>query len=108
MLPYRPRGPTRQERLDALAERLGHPCGLVGLVGDVEDETGAARLRAEVEAAVGAPDIVVASVGEWRPGPPLAETSLQVWREVVEVNLLPHVVAAATFLPALAGRAGAR
>lgn len=101
--------PSRQrERLDALAERSGRPRGLVGLVGDVGDETDAARLRADVEAVVGAPDLVVASIGGWRSGPPLTETALHVWREVVEANLLPHVVAAATFLPALAGRPGAR
>lgn len=98
----------RQAGLDALAERLGRPARLVGLVGDVGEETGAARLRAEVEDRVGAPHLVVASVGGWRSGPPLVQTPVQVWREVVEANLLPHVVLARTFLPALAGRPDAR
>ena len=71
------------ERLDALAERLGRPDGLVGLVGDVGDEAGAVAVRDELVVTAGPPDLVVASVGGWRSGPPLSETPVQVWRDVV-------------------------
>ena len=101
--------PSRDEaRLAALRERLGDAAGdrfhpVVGNVGVVK---GAEALRDELVARLGRVDHAVASLGGGWSGPPLAELSIGDWRRVLDDNLTAHFVAARTFLPVVAARAG--
>ncbi|QXE36437.1 SDR family oxidoreductase [Streptomyces sp. GMY02] len=67
---------------------------------DVTDHTAMAGVAAEVEECFGAVDIVVANAGV-ASGGPFADSDPEVWRRVVEVNLLGGAVTARAFLPAL-------
>ena len=101
--------PSRDERrLAALRDRLGdaadqrfHP--VVGNVGVVK---GAEALRDELVARLGRVDHAVASLGGVWSGPPLAELPIGDWRRVLDDHLTAHFVAARTFLPVVAARAG--
>jgi 3-oxoacyl-[acyl-carrier protein] reductase len=86
---------------EAPADRL---TTLVGNIGDVHD---AARLRDEVLNRFGPIDGVVAALGgSWEEKLKLIDVPMETWRNYWESNLTPHYVAARTFLPVLAGRAG--
>ena len=67
-------------------DRAPHAVGRVSVVADVTDPASTARAFAEVARAVGPPAAVVHTVGAWA-GAPFAETTLEDWRAVLEVNL---------------------
>ncbi|MGX1565429.1 SDR family oxidoreductase [Streptomyces sp. NPDC055506] len=64
---------------------------------DVTDERGMARAADGIRARFGPPSVVIANAGVAEGGP-FAEADLEVWRRVVEVNLVGSAVTARTFL----------
>jgi 3-oxoacyl-[acyl-carrier protein] reductase len=103
--------PSRsQEAIDRLrgylaAEPLDRLTTLIGHIGDPHD---AARLRDEIIGRFGHVDAVVTSLGgTWGEKLKLVDVPMETWRGYWESNLTPHYVAARTFLPILADRAGA-
>jgi NAD(P)-dependent dehydrogenase (short-subunit alcohol dehydrogenase family) len=72
---------------------------------DVTDHTAMARVAREVEQRFGRVDVVVANAGV-ASGGPFAQSDPEVWRRVVEVNLVGGAVTARAFLPALLARRG--
>jgi len=99
--------PSRSpERLKLLRRRLAAGDHLVTLAADVLDADGWARVRGEVRERLGPPAVVVASLGGWWEGAPLAEVEPRTWERLIASSLHAHFLAARTFLPDLAGRAG--
>jgi 3-oxoacyl-[acyl-carrier protein] reductase len=102
----------RSDRLVALESRLreaGAPVErLVPVIGDLSDGDGAARrLAADVARLAGPPDLVVAALGGWDAGPPLAELPLEDWERTVHDGLRAHHLAMHAFVPLLRDRPGA-
>lgn len=95
------------ERLEALAARVGGEDRLVPVVGALDDDASAARLRDQVIARAGALDGVVASLGGWWQGAPVTAVPLELWRRLIDDSLTAHYLAARHFLPAIADREGA-
>lgn len=102
----------RAERLHALADELealgADPSNLVPVVGDLS--AGDAQARALAEAAVeqaGPLDLVVAALGGWDAGPPLADMPLDQWEATVHDGLRSHHLAMHAFVPHLRRRPGA-
>ena len=62
------------------------PAGGLALAADVLDEAAVADAFARADAELGGLDAVVHTVGTW-DGAPLAETSLEAWRAVLDLNL---------------------
>lgn len=60
--------------------------GALTVVADVTDERSTAEAFDAVEEGLGTPDAVIHAVGMW-DGRPFAETSLEAWRAVMDVNL---------------------
>lgn len=101
--------PSRSERkLAELGARLQPGAGgrLVTLNGDVSDPADADRLRAEIAGKFGPLDAVVASLGGWWQGPPVAELDLAAWDAVMRERLVSHFVCARAFAPALVEHRG--
>ena len=101
--------PSRsQAKLDELAAHLGPGAGgrLVPLQGNVGDPEDAERLRAHIAASFGPLDAVVASIGGWWQGPPVAEVDLGVWDAVLRERLVAHFLCARAFAPSLTGHHG--
>lgn len=105
--------PSRsEEKLDGLREHLAQQIGdtdlerLHTLVGNVGEEAGAEALREQITSEVGAPDGVVASLGQLVPAPSLLKASTDDLKQVLNGYLLAHFVAARTFLPGLTERGG--
>ncbi|MEU8813786.1 SDR family NAD(P)-dependent oxidoreductase [Actinoplanes sp. NPDC048796] len=95
------RNPSRLARLqDKIQSDLLH-----GFVGDISDLPDSTRLRSLIAAELGPIDAVVASLGEWWEGAPLAGLDPAVWQRIISDNLTSHFMVARVFLPALAGRA---
>ncbi|ANB10338.1 short-chain dehydrogenase [Streptomyces ambofaciens] len=67
---------------------------------DVTDDRGMRLAGADIRARLGPPSVVVANAGVAEGGP-FAESDPQVWRRVVEVNLVGSAVTARSFLPDL-------
>ncbi|MFG3248852.1 SDR family oxidoreductase [Streptomyces sp. NPDC048187] len=67
---------------------------------DVTDDRGMNRVGAEIRARLGPPSVVIANAGVAEGGP-FAESDPDVWRRVVEVNLVGSAITARTFLPDL-------
>lgn len=102
----------RSERLNALEQRLGKAGApierLVPVIGDLSDgDTAARRLAADVQRLAGPPDLVVAALGGWDTGPPLAELPLEEWERTVHDGLRSHQLAMHAFVPMLRDRPGA-
>lgn len=102
----------RAERLHALVDELealgADPSKLVPVVGDLS--AGDAQARALAEAAVeqaGPLDLVVAALGGWDAGPPLADMPLDQWEATVHDGLRSHHLAMHAFVPHLRRRPGA-
>lgn len=102
----------RAERLHALVDELealgADPSNLVPVVGDLS--AGDAQARALAEAAVeqaGPLDLVVAALGGWDAGPPLADMPLDQWEATVHDGLRSHHLAMHAFVPHLRRRPGA-
>jgi NAD(P)-dependent dehydrogenase (short-subunit alcohol dehydrogenase family) len=102
----------RPERLQDLEQRLrdaGAPVErLVPVIGDLSGGDGPAqRLASDVERLAGPPDLVVAALGGWSSGPPLAELPIEEWERTVFDGLRSHQLAVRAFLPLLRDRPGA-
>lgn len=102
----------RPDRLQALEARLAAAGAaterLVPVIGDLSAGDGAARrLAADVGRLAGPPDLVVASLGGWDAGPPLAEIPLEDWERTVRDGLRSHHLAMHAFVPILRDRPGA-
>ncbi len=67
-------------------DRDAHDIGDLALTADTVDEAATERAFDRVVEEVGVPHAVVHTVGMW-DGMPLAETSLETWRTVLDVNL---------------------
>ena len=67
-------------------DRRAHDVGALSLEADVADEAGAADALERVARELGEPAGLVHTVGMWA-GSPFAETTLEAWRTVLEVNL---------------------
>ena len=93
--------PSRSpDRLAALQDR-NESDRLHGVVGDISDLSLGKRLTS-----FGPIDAVVASLGGWWEGAPLAELDAGTWRSIVDDNLTSHFLVARNFLPVLADRPG--
>ncbi len=105
--------PSRSEqRLDQLAASLTasgfDTAELVRVRGDLSASDASARaLAAAVADAAGPPDLVVAALGGWDSGPPLADMPLAQWEQTVFDGLRSHHMAMHAFVPLLRGRPGA-
>lgn len=105
--------PSRSaDRLQELASELAasgvDTTELVLVVGDLSaGDAGADALAAKIAAEAGAPDLVVAALGGWDAGPPLADMPLGQWEATVFDGLRSHHLAMHAFVPLLRGRAGA-
>ena len=98
--------PTRSaERARELAQAFPKG-GFEPIVGDISDATSSPAL-AQAVAERGPIDHVVASLGPWWQGGPVAEQDPQEWARVRAMLLDGHVHAAELFLPRLHGREGA-
>ena len=97
--------PSRtQDRLQQLKEQLEVAVAeqLVPIVGDFSSIESAEALRQQIGDQVGQLDAIVASLsGRWNKDIPLANTSLEDWRRMIDSNLTAHFIAAKTFLPIL-------
>jgi len=97
--------PSRSpERLQGLRKVLGAAADerLVTVTANTGTEKGAEALRDQILARMKRLDAVVASLGGFREGAPLVDTSLEDFAKVLSDNLLSHFIAARTFIPALA------
>lgn len=105
--------PSRSaQRLDGLAASLRESgfdsSGLVPVTGDLSASGHAAReLAAGIARTAGAPDLVVAALGGWDSGPPLADMPIEQWERTVFDGLRSHQLAMHAFVPLLRGRPGA-
>ncbi|MGE4425832.1 MAG: SDR family NAD(P)-dependent oxidoreductase [Solirubrobacteraceae bacterium] len=103
------RSPDRLAELEQRLEDDGIPAArLIPVVGDLSaGESSARRLAGDVVRLGGPPDLVVAALGGWDSGPPLADMPLEQWERTVHDGLRTHHLAMRGFVPALRGRPGA-
>jgi NAD(P)-dependent dehydrogenase (short-subunit alcohol dehydrogenase family) len=88
------------ERLDALKQRLSH--SLLDVVqGSVGDEPAAASLRDEALRRLGNLDAVVTAVNGPSRHKPIAEVGVEEFSALFNNNVLPHLIAARAFIPAI-------
>jgi 3-oxoacyl-[acyl-carrier protein] reductase len=95
----------RPDALKALHQSLAPDLRdrMIPLLGDLSDEAGAERLRAEALRRVSRIDTVVASLGgTWRGNLPIRQVPADVWHDYWKSNVFAHIVTAKTFLPVLA------
>lgn len=103
----------RRERLDALATSLRDSDfsteGFVPVTGDLSADggAGARALAQEIVGRVGAPHLVVAALGGWDAGPPLADMPMDDWDRTVADGLRSHQLAVHAFIPLLRSVQGA-
>ncbi|WP_461029898.1 SDR family oxidoreductase, partial [Streptomyces sparsus] len=93
-----------EDRLRRLAEQLGDSAAAAWAV-DVTDDAAMGDTAALVRDRLGPASVVVANAGVAAGGSLLA-TDPQVWRRVVDVNLVGSAVTARTFLPDLLSTRG--
>lgn len=94
----------KQEKLDALRDRLGNLAGdnFIPIVGGLGDLDSAEQLRDQILKQSGRLDAVVASIGgTWKGGLPMTQVSMEDWEKYIFTNLTTHFVCARTFLPVL-------
>lgn len=99
--------PSRsQARLDRLRSGLDAALRprLRAIRGDVGDPASVPDVRDRVTEEVGPLDGVVASLGAWWEGAPLAEVPYAVWQRILHDNLTAHFLVAQAFLPLLRDR----
>lgn len=103
------RSAHRLETLSAsLAENGFASDRVVPIIGNLSAAgDGAAILARDVVATSGAPDLVVAALGGWDSGPPLADVPVHVWDRTMSDGLRAHHLAAHAFIPLLRSRPGA-
>lgn len=89
--------------LDAACEEIGDTCH--GYVCDIRDPQAISAMAESVSLDLGAPDILVnnAATG-WAPTP-LVDTSLDMWRDVMDTNLTGTYLVTKALLPAMIDRA---
>jgi len=75
------------DKLDELAETLGHPAALSTLVCDVTDEADVERVMARVHDEHGGPDALLNIVGGFAGGDTVAETDLATWQRMIAPNI---------------------
>jgi dehydrogenase/reductase SDR family member 7B len=97
----------RQPALESLSAELGGLTHLVPLAADVTDPAAMEALVARVIAAAGLPDVIVANAGVGLDARFEATTD-ELWREVLEVNLLGVVRTVRAFLPQMVERGRGR
>src|SRR4051812_23692659 len=89
------------DKLQALSQRLAAATALETVVGSVADETSAQALRAAVQQRAERLDAVIVSVNApWQQAPLEAVSSRQLI-DVLNTNLVSHLMAAQAFVPAL-------
>jgi len=93
----------REERLDAVAQRIGRPEDTLTLRTDVRDPESIRAMVAQTEARFGQVDALLANAGLGY-GEPLAEVSEEHLLEQVEVNLLAVIRCARAVLPGMLRR----
>ena len=96
--------PSRSpERLQELRKVLGTAATerLVTVPANTGTVAGAEGLRDQILQRMKRLDAVVASLGGFREGAPLVETTLEEFGKVLNDNLLSHFIAARTFIPVL-------
>lgn len=86
------------DELKAVSERLHSSSG--HWHADVTDHEAMSRVAEEVKERFGKIDVVVANAGV-ATGGPLVDSDPEVWRRVIEVNLIGGAVTARAFLPVL-------
>ena len=94
-----------QERISEAAEQLG--AGAVPIVADMSSEEGARSFVEQATARLGQVDILVANAGGPPPGSP-ATTSIDGYREAIDLNLLSTIVMCQTALPGMRERGWGR
>ncbi len=92
---------SRAEASD-LAARLGD--AVLAIAADLTDEAQAAAAVARATAAFGAPEVLVANTGGLVARARIAECSLDLWRQVIDVNLTSAFLACRAVLPAMTAR----
>ncbi len=75
------------EKLEALEEDLDAPASLSTIVCDVTDEADVERLMERVHEDFGGPDALLNIVGGFAAGDTVAETDLQTWERMLQLNL---------------------
>jgi 3-oxoacyl-[acyl-carrier protein] reductase len=76
----------------------------IGCSADCTDSGALARMREQIEAAFGAPDIVLAYAGGFDSFTPIEAISEQEWGKVIEDNLTSTFLTVQAFLPAMMER----
>lgn len=76
----------------------------IGISADCTDAGALARMRDEIGAAFGPPDIVLAYAGGFDSFTPIAELGEEEWRTVLDANLTSTFLTVKTFLPAMIER----
>ncbi len=91
--------PSRNaDKLKKLAEWVGEDNDrLITIEGSIGTVEGAQTIRDSV----GEINHVVASLGGWWQGKPIAEIELDVWHQVIDNSLTAHFITAKVFLPVL-------
>lgn len=92
----------RREPIDALLEKLGGEA--IGVTADCTDPAAVARMRDEVEAALGPVELLAPFTGGFGAFTPVAEMSLEEWRTVVDDNLTSTFVTVQPFLAGMIER----
>lgn len=103
------RTPDRLHELQVRLEERGIDITrLTPVIGDLsEGEDEAKALADEIANLAGPPDLVIAALGGWDSGPPLADLPLEDWEENIGNSLRAHQLAVNAFVPLLRGRKGA-
>lgn len=76
-----------QEKLDALRDAMPSEAALSPIACDVTDEDAVATMMAQVHADHGGPDALLNLVGGYATGATVAETELDTWRHMFELNV---------------------
>jgi len=94
-----------QDGIDALLTELQAAGGdAIGIAADCCDASALARMRDEVKAAFGPPDVLLAYAGGFESMTPITSISEEEWREVIESNLTSTFLTVQAFLPDMVER----
>jgi 3-oxoacyl-[acyl-carrier protein] reductase len=96
------------DRLSELHDRLPAEWDgqYVPIHGDVGSPKGILAVRDRVEFVCRRLDFVIVSIGKWWQKGPLMSSALEDWNMVLQNNLMPHYLAATTFVPVINKRPG--
>ncbi len=95
-----------REKLEGLKSRFAAPAALRLVVGALDSEDQAAKLRQSVEAIGAEIDGAIASIGSWWQGPALVETGLRDFNAVMAERLTAHFLAAKALIPLILRKPG--